>query len=57
MAKLENDLEIKSEAQLISFEQYEFVLNQHEIIAKDNHEMYAHIKTKIDSYKASKAIL
>ena len=57
MANLENDLEIKTEAHHMSIEQYEIVLNQHDIIAKDNCEMYAQINTKINSYKASKTFL
>lgn len=57
MAKLERHLEIKTEAYLTSLKQYELVLEQRDIIAKNNREMYAQIKTKIDSYKASRTLL
>lgn len=57
MDKLEKEFEIKIEAHLMSIEQYELILNQCDIIAKHNREMYAELQTKINSYKSSKALL
>lgn len=36
----------------MSVEQYELLLNQRDIISKHNHEMYAQLQTKVNSYKA-----
>ena len=56
MAKLESDLAIKTGAHIMSVEQYEIVLNQHDNIAKDNREMYAKINANINSYKESRGL-
>ncbi|TLX68624.1 hypothetical protein E9993_23205, partial [Labilibacter sediminis] len=56
-AKLEQNLNRKIDDHLTALEQYNLVLNQRDIIAKDNREMFAQINTKVKSYEDCKTLL